>query len=186
MINFYKGLWERSSFSNSRKRPKNININVSNKNSDNFVRQQAIKAKIIKQTAEEFEDKVQKMEIYIEDLNNRTKSLKCDQAKINNKKDYKELSEIIEKTYSKYSTLSKKTLKQKELENKAFENFISVSQDKEKALVDIHLTISHQNTKIKLLNEILEKKNKEYNIALDKNTHIVIFNMIKGICNNGL
>lgn len=89
-------------------------------------------------------------------------------------KEYTELTEEIEKVYDNYSILSKETLIHKGLENVAFEKYISASQDKEKALTDIHLCISHQKMKIKLLNETLKKHNKEYELTLAKTKKVAM------------
>ena len=120
--------------------------------------------------------KAQELQIYVNSLETKIEKLE-NFANIANcttrHNQHTRISNNIEDMYSAYSSLSKKVIKIKDNESKAFDNYINMCQDKEKSIVDTKLDYSNKKTKIKLLKEALSKCSKEYDISLLKLEKIV-------------
>lgn len=84
----------------------------------------------------------------------------------------------LDDMYEKYSDLANEVLRAKGLEDSLFEEYINKCQEKEKAIVDVNLEISNQQTKIKLLHETLTKRSQEHSRLLNKNKELVCFPII--------
>ena len=94
-----------------------------------------------------------------------------------NIKNYKdklfEVSVNIDKKYEEYSLLSKRTILQKDIENEAFENYLTICQEKEKIAAKTKQELSYQRTKIKLLTEAISNREKEYITLKNKKKELV-------------
>ena len=84
-----------------------------------------------------------------------------------------EVSINIDKKYEEYSLLSKKTILQKDIENEAFENYLTICQEKEKIAAKTKQELSYQRTKIKLLTEAISNREKEYITLKNKKKELV-------------
>eukprot|EP00826_Nyctotherus_ovalis_P053477 TRINITY_DN6964_c0_g2_i1.p1 TRINITY_DN6964_c0_g2~~TRINITY_DN6964_c0_g2_i1.p1 ORF type:complete len:237 (-),score=58.23 TRINITY_DN6964_c0_g2_i1:210-920(-) len=184
ILSFQKKPAERKLLVSSTRRNRKQNLTAIYQNSENFIKLQNISSKIVQKKVDENEYKAKEIEQYIDTLKEHMLSLVEKKAKIRKSEDElskcTELNEQIEEVYGNYAVLSRETLEQKALENTAFEMYINASQDKEKALTDVHLSISHQKMKIKLLNETLNKHNREYELALSKSKKVVNLNVKEG------
>eukprot|EP01022_Parablepharisma_sp_SALTPOND_P007987 TRINITY_DN135026_c1_g1_i1.p7 TRINITY_DN135026_c1_g1~~TRINITY_DN135026_c1_g1_i1.p7 ORF type:complete len:180 (+),score=42.28 TRINITY_DN135026_c1_g1_i1:634-1173(+) len=156
-------------------------------NVEGFIKRQqhSPPSKVSKRKVEEPSAKIQELEQHIgvlqqklQDLEKRKEAL-TDTQHPHIAKKYEELVNKTEEMYENYSKLAKETMKEKEKENKAFENYINACQEKEKATVDAKLQLSHQRMKIKLLQETLVKRNKEFDILQDKNKDLVLFQSVQ-------
>lgn len=127
-------------------------------------------------TRQELLLKMHELELYVNHLEGRVEELtnKKDILKnIGKNSKYRQGVTDIEDMYSSYSKASKKVIEIKHRINTLFENYINTCQEREKAVVDIKLEQSSQKTRMKLLQEALAKRNKEYSSALSKSEKIV-------------
>jgi len=174
---FQKKHLERKLLTNSTRRNRQQNFTVLYQNLENFVKPQNIGSKVIQRKSEETEQKVKEMESHVTILKKHMRILEDKQMKTKKKKEYLkqyiEINNQTEELYNNYSILSREVLKQKIVENGEFEKYINATQDKEKALTDTHLSISHQRMKMKLLHETLKKHNKDYEVTLLKTKKMV-------------
>jgi PHD/YefM family antitoxin component YafN of YafNO toxin-antitoxin module len=83
----------------------------------------------------------------------------------------KKLEEMVEL----YSKLSEDYVELKKKENDTFEKYVIASQEKERVLTDSEAQFAHYKTKIKLLEEVLTKRNEEYKEITMKYRKVVIF-----------
>lgn len=95
--------------------------------------------------------------------------------KTNKNEKLKSVLKSIDGMYEKYSDLSKRIIKEKQLEEPSFEKYINACQNKEKVMIDMNLETSNQRMKIKLLHETLAKRNQEHNNLLEKTKNLVFF-----------
>ena len=72
-----------------------------------------------------------------------------------------EASMAYEEAMEMYSNLSKCYIELKKKESVTFEKYVEACQEREKALVDSQMEISHLHMKIKLLEEVLTRRNAE-------------------------
>lgn len=91
-------------------------------------------------------------------------------------KKFCEASIAYENMIQTYSSLSKDFIKLKEKEAEVFEMYVKATQEKEKILIDSQMEYSHLKIKIKLLEQVLTKRNEEYNELLKKeNTSVLLY-----------
>jgi len=124
---------------------------------------------------EKLQSKLQELELKKSNLSKEVSKRTEEKIQFNK---YKELSLKLENDYEKYSELAHKTLTQKQNEDRAFEKFITVCQEKEKIAVDNKLLLSHQRMKIKLLQETLVKRAQEFENMQLQNKELS--NMLEG------
>jgi len=73
-----------------------------------------------------------------------------------------------------YSNLSRECVALKKSESEMFEKYVTACQEKTKALFDSKLEFSHLRTKIKLLKEVLTKRNEECNKFVKKKEKVTL------------
>eukprot|EP00826_Nyctotherus_ovalis_P032481 TRINITY_DN26182_c0_g1_i1.p1 TRINITY_DN26182_c0_g1~~TRINITY_DN26182_c0_g1_i1.p1 ORF type:complete len:246 (-),score=27.78 TRINITY_DN26182_c0_g1_i1:191-928(-) len=88
---------------------------------------------------------------------------------------YNILCSSVHDTYTNYSSLSKKVTELKIKEKQVFEKYVEACQEKEVAIANAKLEGGHQNTKLKLLEETLKKKNDEYSSVFQESSELVLF-----------
>jgi len=88
--------------------------------------------------------------------------------------DYKKLCNQINTLYTDYSSLSKSVVEMKKKEKEVFEEYVEMCQQKETIKTNIDLEASHKQTKMKLLEETLRKRNNEYTKALQECNDLVL------------
>ena len=97
------------------------------------------------------------------------------EKKIKEENKKKVLANEIEELLIEYSNLSKATIDQKAKENNSFDNYTNICQEKEKITVDSKLSISRQKMKIKLLEETILNRKKQFNEVVSRNEELVLF-----------
>eukprot|EP00826_Nyctotherus_ovalis_P032305 TRINITY_DN2603_c0_g1_i9.p4 TRINITY_DN2603_c0_g1~~TRINITY_DN2603_c0_g1_i9.p4 ORF type:complete len:114 (+),score=17.72 TRINITY_DN2603_c0_g1_i9:785-1126(+) len=84
--------------------------------------------------------------------------------------------------YERYSILADETLKAKSIEEVTFEDYIAKCQEKEKAIVDIRIEASSQQTRLKLLHETLAKRTQEHNSLQSRSKDLVSGGITERLC----
>lgn len=79
-----------------------------------------------------------------------------------------EVAVAYEEMVEVYSGLSKQLVRLKQKESETFEKYVAACETKEKTLVDTQLEFSRLRMKVKLLEEVLTKRNTEYKELLVK------------------
>jgi len=119
------------------------------------------------------------LEYYIELLQEKIYLLEDENAKL--KLDIKKVSATSEEIMELYSGLSKEFVKLKYKESETFEKYVIACEIKEKTLVNTQLELSRLRMKVKLLEEVLTKRNSEYKELLSKYKktvlHIIIYRL---------
>lgn len=117
--------------------------------------------------------RINELQMQVQQLREKVDILTEYKKEIQEARNTKNLLNEIEQAYENYTKLSEITLKQKTQEKKAFEKYIEACQHEQKAIVDIKQELSHQRMKTKLLHEVLEKRNQEYNSIMNKKRELV-------------
>eukprot|EP00826_Nyctotherus_ovalis_P034758 TRINITY_DN2920_c0_g1_i1.p2 TRINITY_DN2920_c0_g1~~TRINITY_DN2920_c0_g1_i1.p2 ORF type:complete len:146 (-),score=35.48 TRINITY_DN2920_c0_g1_i1:458-895(-) len=128
--------------------------------------------------------KMHELELYVNHLEGRVEELTNEKGRVKciGKYDkHRQRATAIEDMYSNYSKASKKVIEINHRRKILFEKYINICQEREKMVVDIKLEHSSQKTRIKLLQEALAKRNKEYSSALLKLEKVVslLYNHIR-------
>ena len=72
-----------------------------------------------------------------------------------------ESATACEELQEMYSNISKECIKFKKSESEIFDKYVIACQEKERVLVDSEMQFAHLKMKIKLLEEVLTKRNQE-------------------------
>lgn len=117
--------------------------------------------------------KIGELQTHVQLLKDKVDALSKRQAEVKNAKQVSRYLMDIEEAYASYSKLSEKTVRQRRSEKRQFEEYAEACQSKQEALVDARQEMSHIRTKIKLLQETLDKRNRDYNSLLSKKRETV-------------
>ena len=128
--------------------------------------------------------RIKDLECYIGLLEEKMKELKIEndrlkQVQNNESKKFEEASNAYEEMLGVYSKLSKDYIELKKKESDTFEKYVIACQEREKILVDTEAQSAHFKTKIKLLEEVLTKRNEECKEISMKYRKAVIYINVK-------
>ena len=106
------------------------------------------------------------MQGYIKNLKESNIKLKAENVKLRNEKielhmKYIESSNAYEESLGLYSELAKECIKIKSEMCEVYNKYEIVCQQKDKEIIDLKMEYAHLKIKIKLLEEVLTKRNKE-------------------------
>eukprot|EP00826_Nyctotherus_ovalis_P031309 TRINITY_DN2500_c0_g2_i1.p1 TRINITY_DN2500_c0_g2~~TRINITY_DN2500_c0_g2_i1.p1 ORF type:complete len:240 (+),score=64.61 TRINITY_DN2500_c0_g2_i1:82-801(+) len=125
-------------------------------------------------TIEDAYTKISELQVHVQQLKDKLDALNKRQAEVKNAKQLRKYLCDIEEAYASYSKLSEKTVRQRRSEKKQFEEYAEACQSRQKASVDAKQEMSHIRMKIKLLQETLDKRNRDYNSLASKKRETVI------------
>eukprot|EP00826_Nyctotherus_ovalis_P046897 TRINITY_DN5338_c0_g2_i9.p2 TRINITY_DN5338_c0_g2~~TRINITY_DN5338_c0_g2_i9.p2 ORF type:complete len:131 (+),score=58.23 TRINITY_DN5338_c0_g2_i9:634-1026(+) len=117
------------------------------------------------------EKRIRDLECYVELLQEKMGLLEEENGRLKKQlkgKAYGEVAVAYEEMVEVYSGLSKEFVRLKQKESETFEKYVAACEVKEKTLVDTQLELSRLRMKVKLLEEVLTKRNTEYKELLTK------------------